>query len=300
MTCTIIDGHEISRSIRAELSAEVATFRRDYGVQPRLAVVLVGEDAASQVYVKKKREACEEVGIASYVTDPIPGDIRQWANPQARVEDMVRFLNGNEEVHGILVQLPLPVGLDCHRVFDLIDTDKDVDVFNPVNVGLLVQGRPKFLPCTPHAVQQLLHRSGIPTAGRHVVIINRSDVVGKPLSSMLIQDNDEYANATVTVCHDRTPGDRLAKITRTADIVVVAVGKPGFLTGEMIRPGCVVVDVGISRVDGKVVGDAHPSCMENAAYLTPVPGGVGPLTVTMLLENTLRAARLSVKNQRPN
>jgi methylenetetrahydrofolate dehydrogenase (NADP+) / methenyltetrahydrofolate cyclohydrolase len=207
---------------------------------------------------------------------------------------MIKFLNGNEEVHGILVQLPLPQPLQVHPVFDLIAPEKDVDVFNPVNVGLLTQGRPRFLPCTPHAVQQLLANSGIVVAGKKVVVINRSDVVGKPLASMLTQDH-EFGNATVTVCHDRTPAKLLFDITKAADIVVVAVGKPGFLTGNMISEGAVVIDVGINTTpEGKVVGDVHVSCRDIAGYLTPVPGGVGPMTVTMLLENTLQAAKDSV------
>lgn len=291
MSCTLIDGNKISAEIRKEIADQVVMFRHVTNIQPRLAVVLVGSDPASQIYVKKKREACEQVGIASYVVDPLP-DIERWHNPQARLEEMIRFLNGNEEVHGILVQLPLPTGLDVHRIFDLIDPKKDVDVFNPTNVGLLTQGRARFLPCTPHGIQQMLSRSGIILAGKKVVVINRSDVVGKPLSSMLIQD-DDFGNATVTVCHDRTPPERLRESTKAADVVVVAVGKPNFLTGEMIRPGSVVVDVGINRVEGKVVGDCHVSVRDVAGHLTPVPGGVGPMTVTMLLENTLRAARLA-------
>ena len=295
MPSKAIDGSAISQDIRTELTAKVETFRLANGFAPRLAVVLVGSDPASQIYVKKKQEACAEVGISSYVVDPLP-DIDKWQNPQARLEDMIRFLNTNNEVHGILVQLPLPKPLNPHKVFDAIDPQKDVDVFTPINVGLLVQGRPQFRPCTPHAVQQMLSRTGIPVAGKHVVVINRSDVVGKPLSSMLIQDCDEFANATVTVCHDRTPPEVLRRLTKTADIVVVAVGKIGFLTKDMLSPGVVVIDVGINRRDGKVFGDVDPGCWEVASYISPVPGGVGPMTVTMLLENTLHAARLALKN----
>lgn len=296
--CKLIDGNGIAAQIRKEISRRVSEFYRTSRVRPRLAVILTGDNPASKVYVKKKVEACNEVGIASYVVDPLPS-VDQWLNPQARLEDMLSFLNKNEEVHGILVQLPLPQQIDVHRVFDLIDPAKDVDVFNPANVGLLTQGRPRFLPCTPHAIQQMLSRTGIGIAGKHVVVINRSDVVGKPLSSMLIQDNDEFANATVTVCHDRTPRECLLEITTKADIVVVAVGIPGFLTPDMIRPGCVVVDVGINKVEvginkveNKIVGDVAPACRKVAGYLTPVPGGVGPVTVAMLLHNTLLAAKL--------
>jgi methylenetetrahydrofolate dehydrogenase (NADP+)/methenyltetrahydrofolate cyclohydrolase len=287
MSCQIIDGNAISEAIRAELAVEVAKFKEDYNVQPRLAVVLIGDDPASQIYVKKKRQACEEVGIASCVVSPHLGHM-----PQRRLEESIQHLDENEDIHGILVQLPLPKEINVMRIFDMIDPLKDVDVFTPYNVGLLVQGRPRYKPCTPHAVQQLLARSGIPIAGQHVVVINRSNVVGKPLSSMLIQDCDDFANATVTVCHDRTPPEMLEELTRMADIVVVAVGQPGFLTSKMLKPGAVVVDVGITRIDDKVYGDADPSCYEVASYITPVPGGVGPMTVTMLLENTLAAAKL--------
>lgn len=290
MTCKLIDGKAISDVIRKEIAANVAEFRTKTNLQPRLGVLLVGNDPASRIYVKKKQQACEEVGIASHVVE-MP-NFERYHKPQHYVEDQLIFLNINSDISGILVQLPLPPELNTQRIFSTINPLKDVDVFNPLNVGLLVQGRPRFKPCTPHGIQQMLFRSGIPIAGQHVVVINRSNVVGKPLSSMLIQEDEDFANATVTVCHNLTPPMTLARLTRQADIVVVAVGIPDFLKGEMIRPGAVVVDVGINRVNGKVVGDCHASCRETAGWVSPVPNGVGPVTCTMLLENTLLAAKM--------
>lgn len=291
MKCKIIDGVAISQQIRKELSEKVATFTKKH-FQPRLAVVLVGDNPASLIYVRKKREACEEVGIATSVINPINEIKRNNCLPQVILEEEISKLNRNTSIHGILVQLPLPKDFDVYRIFDLINPKKDVDVFNPINVGMLVQGRSRFLPCTPHAVQQMLSRSGSSVAGKHVVVINRSDVVGKPLSSMLIQDNDEFANATVTVCHDRTPKESLKRITKSADIVVVAVGKPNFLKSDMIHSDTVIIDVGINRVGDKIVGDVDKSCFDVASAISRVPGGVGPLTVTCLLENTLKAAEI--------
>ena len=278
-TAKIIDGKSIAEQIRKELKEEIYKER----FVPRLDVVLVGNDPASRIYVQKKYEACHSVGMSSVIhhLDDIT---------EEKLLDTIEELNHCGLTHGILVQLPLP-GFDTHKVFSAIHPFKDVDVFNPTNVGLLVQGRPRFQPCTPHGIQIMLHRSGISVKGKHVVVINRSNIVGKPLSSMLIQDNDEFANATVTVCHNNTPPEQLSSITRMADIVVVAVGIPNFLKADMIRSGAVVVDVGTTKVAGKLFGDVDPTVWEVASYVTPVPGGVGPMTVAMLLVNTLQAAR---------
>lgn len=289
MGCKLIDGKSIAAGIRERLRQEVRNFRSQTGVQPTLVALLVGDNPASQIYVNKKMQAADEVGILSYKV--------QATSDVDDIQNQIRRLNNDDSVHGYIIQLPLPDGLDPLPFFSRIDPFKDVDVFHPENVGLLVQGRPRFKPCTPHGIQVMLHRSGIQVAGKKVVIINRSNVVGKPLSSMLIQDNDEYANATVTVCHDQTPPGLLKQISLGADIVVVAVGKPGFLTPDMVAEGAVVVDVGITRLNGKILGDCDPGVAEKAGWLTPVPGGVGPLTVAMLLENTLAAAKLQVSGR---
>lgn len=284
MECRIIDGSAIASNIRKELRQRVVEYKSSTGITPTLVALTVGSNPASQIYVQKKIAACDEVGILAY---------RVEANAdEDNLRTQIHRLNTDASVHGYILQLPLPLGWNPEKYFSDFNPHKDVDVFHPENVGLLVQGRPRFRPCTPHGIQVMLHRSGIKVAGKKVVVINRSNVVGKPLSSMLIQECDDYANATVTVCHDRTPPDLLKNITQTADIVIVAVGKPGFLTADMIRPGTGVVDVGISRVGKKVLGDADPGIRQVAGWLTPVPGGVGPMTVAMLLENTLIAAQL--------
>ena len=284
MECRLIDGNAIAADIRKELRQRVAEYKATTGITPTLVALMVGNNPASQIYVKKKIAACNEVGILAYRVES--------NEDEDDLRTHIRRLNNDDSVHGYILQLPLPPGWKPDRYFSDFNPYKDVDVFHPENVGLLVQGRPRFRPCTPHGIQVMLHRSGIKVAGKKVVVINRSTVVGKPLSSMLIQECDDYANATVTVCHDRTPPDLLKSITQTADIVIVAVGKPGFLTPDMIRPGAGVVDVGISRVGNKVLGDADPGIRQVAGWLTPVPGGCGPLTVCMLLENTLAAAQL--------
>lgn len=288
MTCKIIDGTAIAAELRAKLKINVEKFKQNTDVVPKLIAVLVGDDPASEVYVSKKMAAAKEVGIESRVAKATYDNLDQ----------VLVNLNTNQYVHGYILQLPLPdrdgEKVDPTKYFDRIDPIKDVDVFCPVNVGLLVQHRPRFKPCTPHAIQVMLHHSGIRVAEKRVVIINRSNVVGKPLSSMLVQECEDYANATVTVCHDRTPAAVLKEITLQSDIVVVAVGKPGFLTADMVKPGAVVVDVGISRIGKKVVGDVDPAVREVAGWLSPVPGGVGPMTVAMLLENTFAAAKLAV------
>lgn len=286
MECRFIDGVAVANQIQQEIKSGVQELKEKTGITPTLVAIVAGEDTASQIYVNKKMKACEEVGIISHKIS--------ISSKYEDIRDNIYRLNIDSNVHGYILQLPLPNGLDPRQFFCIFDPFKDVDVFHPENVGMLVQGNPRFKPCTPHGIQQLLHRSGIQVAGKKVCIINRSNVVGKPLSSMLIQECDNYANATVTVCHDRTPPDLLRSVTRTADIVVVAVGKPDFLTVDMVKDGVGVVDVGISRVGNKVVGDVHPGVYGVASWATPVPGGIGPLTVAMLLQNTLEAARMRV------
>lgn len=283
MSAQLLDGAALARQIRAELADEVIDFIENNAAVPKLAAVLVGDDAASQVYVRNKRRDCEEVGIQSQLhrlgADTSQGDLLK----------LIARLNRDDAVHGILVQLPLPQQIDARAVLQAVSPNKDVDAFHPENVGLLVQGRPRFMPCTPAAVQQLLVRNDIPVAGQHVVIVGRSDIVGRPLAIMLGQ-RGPGADATVTLCHSRTVD--LPSITRQADILVAAIGQPRFVTADMIRPGATVIDVGINRTDEGLVGDVDftPAC-QVAAHITPVPGGVGPLTRVMLLANTLAAAR---------
>ncbi len=289
MTATLLDGKALAKQIRSELADEVVAFRQDGGPQPVLAAVLVGNDPASEVYVRYKRRDCEQVGIESQL----------HRLPETASEDellaLIASLNEDPHVHGILVQLPVPAQIRTECILEAVRPDKDVDAFHPENVGRLLQGRPRFLPCTPHAVQQLLLRHDIPIAGAQVVIVGRSDIVGKPLAGMLMQ-RDAAANATVTVCHSRTRD--LAAITRRADIVVVAIGQPKFLTADMVQPGATVIDVGINRTEDGLVGDVDTEAVaEVAGRITPVPGGVGPLTRTMLLFNTLAAAKALTKEQ---
>jgi methylenetetrahydrofolate dehydrogenase (NADP+)/methenyltetrahydrofolate cyclohydrolase len=282
MSAKILDGKQLAQQIRSELAEEVIEFIQNNGVVPCLAAVLVGDGAASEVYVRNKRKACEAVGIESQL-HRLPADTSQ--------DDLLRLiakLNKDGEVHGILVQLPLPAQIEKNRILLAVNPTKDVDAFHPENVGRLVQGRPRFLPCTPHGVQQLLVRNGIETCGRHVVILGRSEIVGRPLSIMLSQRGNG-ADATVTVCHSRSR--ELAGITRTGDIFIAAIGQPKFVTAEMVKPGATVIDVGINRAGGGVVGDVDfEDVAKVAGTITPVPGGVGPLTIAMLLRNTLSAA----------
>lgn len=291
MSARLLDGKSIANQIKSELADEVVEFIENNAIVPTLAAVLVGEDPASQVYVRNKQKACERVGIES----------QMHRLPQGTTQDellhLIAKLNKADDVHGILVQLPLPKQIDATRILDAVSAWKDVDAFHPENVGRIAQGRPRFLPCTPHGVQQILHRSEIPVSGKHVVIVGRSDIVGKPLAMMLIQRNStlgpDCANATVTVCHSRTA--ELAKLTREADVLVAAVGQPKLITAEMVKPGAAVIDVGINRTDEGLVGDVDfEGVREVAGHLTPVPGGVGPLTVAMLLRNTLTAAGLQI------
>jgi methylenetetrahydrofolate dehydrogenase (NADP+)/methenyltetrahydrofolate cyclohydrolase len=283
MPAQILDGAALAKEMRTELAAETAAFTAACGVAPTLAAVLVGDDAASQVYVRNKRRDCQEVGMNSRLH-------RLGADTtQAELLALIAQLNADASVHGILVQLPLPQQIDERAVLEAVSPHKDVDCFHPENVGRIVQGRPRFLPCTPGGVQQLLVRNHVPIAGQHVVIVGRSDIVGKPLAIMLAQ-RGPGADATVTLAHSRTAD--LPAVTRTADILVVAIGRPRFVTADMIRPGATVVDVGINRIDDGLVGDVDFAAAANVAgRITPVPGGVGPLTRVMLLVNTLTAAR---------
>ena len=287
VTAIKLDGKALAIQIQAEIADQVSRLKETRGIQPCLATVLVGEDPASQVYIRNKLAACERVGMISrHVTLPN-------TTTQAELLGALSELNADDSVHGILVQLPLPEQIDSMVVLDAIAPHKDVDAFHPHNVGLLSQGRPHFLPCTPHGVVQVLARHQITTAGKEVVIVGRSDIVGKPLALMLAQKDShlgpEYANATVTLAHSRTAN--LADVTRRADILVAAIGKPEFIRGAMIKPSAVVIDVGINRIERGLVGDVHyAEACEVASAITPVPGGIGPLTVTMLLHNTLTAA----------
>ncbi len=281
MPAKVLDGKLLAKQIRRELAEQVADFIENNASTPTLAAVLVGSDPASEVYVRYKRRDCEEVGMQSEL-HRLPAETAQ--------EDLLKLiskLNRDSKVHGILVQLPLPPQINTERVLEAVSPQKDVDAFHPENVGRLAQGRPLFLPCTPQGVVELLQRNDVPISGQHVVIVGRSDIVGKPLAVMLAQKG---VDATVTLCHSRTAD--LGAITRQADILVVAIGRAGFITADMVRPGATVVDVGINRTDAGLVGDVDfESVREVAGLITPVPGGVGPLTRVMLLVNTLDAAR---------
>jgi methylenetetrahydrofolate dehydrogenase (NADP+)/methenyltetrahydrofolate cyclohydrolase len=286
----LIDGTAIGRAMRAELGAEIALLK-GRGVTPGLAAVLVGENPASATYVRMKGKACDEAGLY-HETITRPADLSE-----ADLLEVVDRLNEDPKVHGILVQLPLPKHMNASRVLMRIDPRKDVDGFHPVNVGKVSTGDPSgFRPATPYGVQQLLLRSGVETTGAHAVIVGRSNIVGRPMAALLWQDGPG-GNATVTVCHSRTRS--IAAVTRQADILIVAMGKPEFVTGEMVRPGAVVIDVGVNRVTDpaaktgyRLVGDVKfAEAAEVAAAITPVPGGVGPMTITMLLFNTVQAAR---------
>ena len=293
MGARILDGKAIAEQIKQELRDEVVEFITSNATVPTLAAVLVGEDPASQVYVRNKRRACELVGIDSQL------HLLSADTTEEQLLQLVAKLNKTPEVSGILVQLPLPRQIDATRVLDAISAWKDVDAFHPENVGRLAQGRPRFLPCTPHGVQQILHRCHIPVQGKHVVVVGRSDIVGKPLALMLMQRDSPLGttacNATVTVCHSRS--ENLAEITRSADVLVAAVGQPKLITGDMIKPGAAVIDVGINRIESGLVGDVDfESACGVAGHITPVPGGVGPLTIAMLMRNTLAAATLQLLN----
>ena len=288
MTTRLILGKDVSEEIYSELRTRIAALKAR-GVVPGLAVVLVGDDPASQVYVRKKGEMCESLGMRS-VTVRMPGDTTQ-ESLMAKVEE----LNRDPSVHGFLVQLPLPSHLDEEQVINAISPEKDVDCFHPSNVGRMLIGNPDFLPATPAGVQQMLVRSGIETRGKHVVVVGRSNIVGKPMAALMIQKGDG-ADSTVTVVHSRTRN--LPEITRQADILVVAIGKPRFVTADMVKEGAVVIDVGTNRVDdpskpsgSRLVGDVDfEAVKDKASAITPVPGGVGPMTICMLMANAVKAA----------
>ncbi len=278
----ILDGNAIAARIREEIKAGMEKLKEDFGVAPGLTVIIVGEDPASKVYVGRKHKACEELGIKSQVIR-LPADCAE-----AALIAEIDCLNADGSVHGILVQLPLPKHIDAEKVLDRIRPDKDVDGFHPLNVGNLTIGRDALVPCTPHGVVKMLELADLPIAGKNAVIIGRSNIVGKPMASLLLA-----RNATVTVCHSRTAD--LPAVTRQADILIAAIGKPRFVTADMVKPGAIVIDVGINRVGEKLVGDVDfDQVKEVAAAITPVPGGVGPLTIVMLMHNTLRAARMQL------
>jgi methylenetetrahydrofolate dehydrogenase (NADP+)/methenyltetrahydrofolate cyclohydrolase len=295
MTASLIEGKPIADEIRKELRERIAVLKHK-GVVPGLAVILVGEDAASQTYVRMKGKACEELGMSSQTIFK-PKDL-----PEEALLDLIDDLNADPNVHGILVQLPLPPHIDEGKVLVRIDPRKDVDAFHPFNVGkILIGDCTGFLPATPYGIQEMLVRSGNPPSGKHVVILGRSNIVGKPLAAMLMQKNDR-ANATVTVCHSRTKD--LADITRTADILISAMGaSAAFVTADMVKPGAIVIDVGSNRVPDtssprgyRLMGDVDfDSVKMRAAAITPVPGGVGPMTIVMLMHNTVRAAEMTLE-----
>jgi methylenetetrahydrofolate dehydrogenase (NADP+)/methenyltetrahydrofolate cyclohydrolase len=301
MSASILDGNKIASEIRAEVAAEIASLSA-HGVHPGLAAVLVGHDPGSEIYVRTKVKICEQLGLYSEKITP-PEDISTGG-----MLELVEKLNCRDDIDGILVQLPLPAQVDSKKVLLAIDPDKDVDGFHPLNVGFLSTMRPRLVPCTPAGCMEILRRSGISVEGKEAVVVGRSDIVGKPVAMLL-----SNANATVTICHSRTRN--LGEVCRRADILVAAIGKPGMITPDMVRPGATVIDVGINRItdhaefnkffagDAKrekqfaekgstLVGDVHPKVAEVAGAITPVPGGVGPLTIAMLMANTVKAAKL--------
>ena len=280
---TLIEGKKVAAEVRAELKAETAAFEAQYGKKVGLAVVLVGEDPASQVYVRNKIKGCEEAGIRSFA-HYLPADASQ-----KQVEELVAALAADESVHGILVQLPLPGHLDADRILALIPTEKDVDGFSAENIGKLALNEEGTVACTPFGVMELLRRYHIDPRGKRAVVVGRSNIVGRPMALLLLN-----ADATVTVCHSRTAD--LKEECARADILVAAIGKPKFITAEMVKDGAVVIDVGINRVDGKLVGDVDfDEVSKRASFITPVPGGVGPMTIAMLLKNAVACAKRAVR-----
>lgn len=276
---TIIDGKAISAVIRLELAKRTEELKKARGIVPGLAVIMVGDDPASAVYVRNKEKACAELGFHSELYR-LPAD-----STEKDISELIDRLNGDDAIHGILLQLPLPKGINSKGLTDRILSEKDVDAFNPYNVGRISAGDYGFLPCTPAGVMELLSRSGIEIAGKRCVIIGRSNIVGKPMAMLMLN-----ADATVTVCHSKTRD--LASVCREADILISAVGKAGFVTADMVREGAVVIDVGMNRNEnGKLCGDVDFAAVApKTSYITPVPGGVGPMTITMLMRNTLYAA----------
>ena len=281
---TIIDGKLVTAKIREEIKNESAAFEKETGIKPGLAVIIVGDDPASQVYVRNKGKACEEVGFYSEI-HRLPAE-----TTEEELLALVHSLNENEKIHGILVQSPLPKHLDEALIVNNIRYEKDVDAFHPVNVGKIMIGDYNFLPCTPAGVMELLKAYDIDVCGKEVAVVGRSNIVGKPQAMLML-----HANATVTICHSRTKN--LKEVLNRADVVVMAIGKAKFLKADMIKEGAVVIDVGMNRDEnGKLCGDVDfDECEKKASYITPVPGGVGPMTITMLMKNTLTAAKTSVQ-----
>lgn len=276
----LIDGKAISAKCKAETAEEIKALTADGRRAPCLAVILVGDDPASAVYVRNKKRACELVGITSleYLLDK--------DESEEKLLELIDFLNKDDGVDGILVQMPVPKHIDPERVIEAISPDKDVDAFHAYNVGKLFTGAPRFMPCTPAGVMRLLKESGVSVSGKNCVVVGRSNIVGKPMSALLLAED-----GTVTACHSRTKD--LAEITKTADILVAACGRPKMITGDMVKEGATLIDVGINRVGEKLVGDLDfDSCAEKAEFITPVPGGVGPMTIAMLMENTVTSYKL--------
>ncbi|MCE0449126.1 bifunctional methylenetetrahydrofolate dehydrogenase/methenyltetrahydrofolate cyclohydrolase FolD [Brevibacillus sp. AF8] len=283
MAATILQGKEVAQSIRTELANEVAELKKQ-GIVPGLTVVIVGDDPASHSYVRGKEKGCEEVGISSEII------MKDADITEEELLVIIQQLNENPNVHGILVQLPLPAHISEHAVIEAIAPEKDVDGFHPISIGNMVLGNETMLPCTPHGIIELIKRTGTPMAGKHAVVIGRSNIVGKPVSLLLQQEN-----ATVTMCHSRT--QNLEEYAQKADILVVATGRAHMIGKEHVKPGAVVIDVGVNRIEsGKLVGDVKfDEVKEVASFITPVPGGVGPMTITMLLKNTVAAAKKQAK-----
>ena len=284
MQARILDGKALAKTIRAEVASQVASFQRETAMAPGLTVLLVGDNPASKVYVRNKEKACRDAGIIGQVIQ-LPAE-----TTESELLDRVDGLNSDPKVHGMLIQLPLPPQIHERKVQQRVDPRKDVDGFHPENAGLLALGTPRFIPCTPLGVQTLLEHAGIETRGARVVVLGRSNIVGKPLANLLL-NRGRGADATVTVCHTATKNPEA--IAREADILIAAIGRPEYVRGNWIKNGAVVIDVGIhAREDGTLCGDvAFAEALEVASFVTPVPGGVGPLTVAMLLQNTLQAAR---------
>lgn len=282
----LIDGKELAKKIRANLKTEVDKLKQQ-GIIPKLAVIMVGDDKASSVYVRNKSRACNEIGIE------FEEFLKGQDTTQEELLSLIQELNKREDVHGILLQSPIPQHLDIREAFNLIDYKKDVDGFNPVNVGRLSIGEDAFISCTPHGVIRMLEEYNIPIEGKRAVIIGRSNIVGKPLIQCLLSKN-----ATVTVCHSKT--QNIGEITKEADILIAALGRPKFVKEDMVKPGAVVIDVGINRNDeGKLVGDVDfENVSKKASYITPVPGGVGPMTIAMLMENVVKAAKMTESNRK--
>lgn len=286
MSAKIISGKDIADQVYTDLLKDIKLLKEKHDIVPGLAVILVGEDPASVGYVRNKRKMCENLGIYSE-------EYRFMANArETEILNLIEKLNYNPSINGILVQIPLPKEINPFEVFKTISPYKDVDGLNPYNVGNLLLGETGFVPCTPLGVQELIVRSGIELDGRHVVIVGRSNLVGKPLAALLMQKK-KNANATVTVCHSKS--NNLNEITKSADILVVAIGNPEFVTADMIKKDAIVIDVGTSRINDKWVGDVHfPSVSEKAGYITTVPGGVGKMTIAMLMYNTVKSAKIAV------